>query len=176
VLLPADEQFSELGAPITDVVIGYDVVAQQAKSACQGITENGGTDVADMHRLSHIGGAEINDNGTGLVGLLEKEMSSTGGRVQSFFQSCGFEPEIQEARAGYVDLLTPVFQVEPGDHIASQLTRVHLSRLGQGHQGSGLVISEFWVWTRPHQDRSSVHLRQDGFDGGLKALLNLMVR
>ena len=54
------------------MIVGNDFVAQQAKSAGEAVAENGGANVADMHGLGHVGGAEIDNNGAWLLGLAEE--------------------------------------------------------------------------------------------------------
>src|SRR6185312_5372412 len=48
-LFPAEEQLAELRAPIADVVINDDVVAEQAESALKRVADAGRADVADVH-------------------------------------------------------------------------------------------------------------------------------
>ena len=55
VFLPADEQFAELHAPVADVVVGDDPVAEQPEGPGQCVAENGRANVADVHRLGHVG-------------------------------------------------------------------------------------------------------------------------
>jgi len=51
---PADEQFAELCAPIADVVVGDDAVAEQAQRAREAVSEDRGANVAHVHRLGHV--------------------------------------------------------------------------------------------------------------------------
>ena len=53
-VLPAVDDFSELGAPVTDVIIGDDLMAEMTGDARKGITKDGAADMADMHRLGDI--------------------------------------------------------------------------------------------------------------------------
>ena len=46
---PGDQQHPELGAPVAQVVVGDNPVAQQVERAGQTIPQYGGADVADMH-------------------------------------------------------------------------------------------------------------------------------
>ena len=45
-LFPAEQQLSELRAPVADVVVGDDAVAEQPQRAREAIAEDGGADVA----------------------------------------------------------------------------------------------------------------------------------
>jgi len=53
-LFPAEQQQAELRAPVADVVVGDDTVAEQAQRACQAVAEDRGANVAHMHRLGHV--------------------------------------------------------------------------------------------------------------------------
>ena len=53
-VLPAVDDFSELGTPVTDVIIGDDLMAEMTGDARKGITKDGAADMADMHRLGDI--------------------------------------------------------------------------------------------------------------------------
>ena len=70
--LPADQQHAELRAPVAEVVVRDDPVAQQAERAGQRIAQDGGADVADVHRLGHVGRTEIDDHGPRLRGGLRR--------------------------------------------------------------------------------------------------------
>ena len=61
--LPADEQFTELRAPVAEVVVGDDAVAEQSQRALERVADAGRTDVADVHRLGYVRRTKINDDG-----------------------------------------------------------------------------------------------------------------
>src|SRR5664280_849274 len=69
---PADEQFAELRAPIADVIVGDDAVAEQAQRAREAIAEDGRTNVADVHRLGDVRRTKINDGGFWIRSLGKK--------------------------------------------------------------------------------------------------------
>ena len=69
---PTEQQHPKLRAPVADVVVGDDAVAEQPQCAREAIAKNGRADVADVHRLGHVRRTEINDRGARLRGLLKK--------------------------------------------------------------------------------------------------------
>jgi hypothetical protein len=71
---------------------------------------------------------------------------------------------------------SPRVNVEFGEDVRGELTRVQLSRLGQRHQRVALVIAEFCVRARTNEHDGNVRLRQDRADGGLQAKFDLFVR
>ena len=145
VALPGDQQHAELRAPIAQVIVGDDLVAQQPQRARQAIAQDGRADVADVHGLGHVGRAEIHDHGPRLRGGLKEEVFAARGGLQGLGQRRGFEPEIKEAGAGNLHLLTDIADLKPGDHVGGQLARIHLPGLGERHEGVGLVVAEFRV-------------------------------
>ena len=145
-------------------------VPEQAERAREAVAENGGPDMADMHRLGYVGGAEVDDDGAGLGGRLEKEMLTAGGGLERFLQGAGFDPEIEETSAGDLDLLAPLAHVEQGQHRGGELPGIHLPLLRQRHQGRGLVIAELWIGTGPDLDLLEGGVGEREGDGGAQAL------
>ena len=152
VTLPADQQHAELRAPIAEVIVGDDLVAQQPQRARQTIAQDGRADVADVHGLGHVGRAEIHDHGPRLRGRLEEEVFAARGGLQGLGQRGRLEPEIKEAGAGNLHRLASIADVKLGDHVGGQLARVQLPGLGQRHEGVGLVIAELGVRAGADQD------------------------
>ena len=127
------------------------------------IAQDGRADVADVHRLGHVGRTEIHDHGARLRGAVSKKRCSPrAADCQRLRQRGGLEPEIQEAGAGDLHLLAAVANVEFGEHVGGQLARIHLPRLGQRHEGVALVIAELRVGAGPDQHGGDVGVRQDG--------------
>ena len=117
--------------------------------------------MADVHRLGDVGRTEINDDGARLRGLVEKQMFAARGGFERLREHGGFQPEIQEARAGDFHFLAPIGNVEFGQHVRGELARIHFPRLGQRHQRVGLVIAEFRVGARAHENDGNVSIRHD---------------
>ena len=163
--LPPGQQHAELGAPIPEVIVGNDIVPQQPQHARQGIAEDGGTDMADMHRFGGVGGTEVDNHRARLGSLFEEQVPALRGGLQRPGQGGRIKAEIQEASPGDLDRLAPAGQIELGDHCGGQVARIHLPRLGQRDQGVGLVIAEFRVRAGADQNGCGVRLRQDGLKG-----------
>ena len=78
-LFPVQAAFPELRAPVADVVVADDAMAEQAQRALERIADAGGADVADVHRLGDVRRTEIEDDGFRLRGLVEKQMLAARG-------------------------------------------------------------------------------------------------
>ena len=61
----AVDDHSELGAPVTDVVIARHRVADEPQDAADGITDDRAPQVAHVHRLGDIRPGEVDDVGLG---------------------------------------------------------------------------------------------------------------
>ena len=129
-------------------------MAEQAQRARKRIAQNRRADVADVHRLGHVGRTEINDHGPRASRFLEEQMFAPRGRFQRLCERGGVEPEIQKTCAGDFDRFAPLGDIKGRDHIRGQLAWVHLARLGQRHQRVDLVIAELRVGTWPDQAQS----------------------
>ena len=54
-MLPTVKDFAELRAPVAQVVVGHDFVADKPCDAGQRIAEDRATDVPDVHRFGDVG-------------------------------------------------------------------------------------------------------------------------
>ena len=72
-MLPAVDHHAELRAPIADVIIADDFVAEEGGNAGERVAEHGAANVADVHRLGDIRGAEIDDDAVRLVRALHTQ-------------------------------------------------------------------------------------------------------
>ena len=58
-MFPSVDDHPELGAPVADVIVPGDFVAEKLGDPRQGVAEDGAADVADMHRLGDVRRAEV---------------------------------------------------------------------------------------------------------------------
>ena len=129
-------------APVADVVVGGDFVAEESGDADEAVAENGAANVADMHWLGDIRGAEIDEDFFGLRGRGDAE-SRIGGEFGNGGGEKGVvEAEIQEAGAGDIGRGGEEGGVELGENLGGELARVGFFLLGEDHGGVGLVIAE----------------------------------
>ena len=103
-------------------------------------------------------------------------MFTARGGFQCLRQDGNFQPEIQEAGTGDLHFFAYIRNIKFRNDIRGKLARIQFPRFGQRHQCIGLVIAEFGIWTRAHQNGGNIGVRQDGEDGGLQLQLNLFVR
>ena len=167
---PAEQQHAELRAPVADVVVGDDAVAEQAQHAREAVAENRGADVADVHRLGDVGRTEIHDDGARLGGLSRRTDARRARPIAGFRRApSGLSRKFRKPGAGDLDLLAPRGDVESGEHVGGELARIQFARLGQRHQRVALVIAELRVGAGAHEHGGNIGVRQHGADGCLQA-------
>ena len=174
--LPADEQLAELRAPVADVIVRDDVMTEQTQHALERITDAGGADVADVHRLRDVRRAEVDDDGAWLGGLGVEEVFPTEGGLQRLRDGVRLDAKVEEASACNFNLLAPLADIEFGDDIGGELTRVHLPRLGDGHQRVRLVITELRIGAGTDEQRSGIGVGKDGGDGDAELVFEQRVK
>ena len=142
---PRVEEHAELGAPVADVVVAHDAMPEEGGAAGEGVAEDGGADVADVHRLGDVGRAEVDEDGLRLLrgGDAEARVGGEGGELA--FEGAGEEAEIDEAGPGDFGRGAEVGHVEVLDDLGGELARVGALLLGEDHGGIGLVVAKAGV-------------------------------
>ena len=173
-LFPAEQKLAELRAPVADVVVADDAVAEQAQRALQRVADAGGADVADVHRLGDVGRAEINDHDFRRDRFGEKQMFAARGGCERLLEQHRLEPEVQEAGAGDFNFFANTGNIQLRQRVGGELARVQPARLGERHERIALVVAEFRV-ARADEHGGNVRIRQNFADGGLQLRFDLLV-
>ena len=130
---PSDQQHPELRAPVAQVVVGDNPVAQQTERAGQTIPQDGGADVADVHGFGHVGRAEIHHHGPRMRGGFAEKVFPARGTLKGLGQRGRFEAEVQETRAGDLHRGASIGDIQFGDHVRGQLARIQFPGFGERH-------------------------------------------
>ena len=144
-VFPAVDDFSELRAPVADVVVGGDFVAEETGDAHEAVAEDRATDMADMHRLRDIGRAEINEDflGLGSGGDAEAGVGGEGGNGGG--DEGILQAEVNEPSAGNLGGGGEAGDIELLEDVGGELARVGFFLLGQNHRGVRLIVAEAGV-------------------------------
>ena len=140
-------QHAELGTPVAHVVGTHHIVTQEFHHPGQCVTNNGGTQVTDMHFLGQIGRGIFHHHPLGChradaqLVVLQRSFAATG-------QVFGGKMNVDEARTGDFHLVGNALQVQRGHHFLRQLTRIGLERLGGTHHPVSLIVTEFRFGSR----------------------------
>jgi hypothetical protein len=99
-MLVAIDDHSELRAPIAQMVVADYLVPEESQRAVQSIADDGRTNVAHMHGLSHVGGRVVDDNRPG-----RGDGRDAQPRVRDGFFEPRDKPIVATSRDGCLSLL-----------------------------------------------------------------------
>ncbi len=142
----AEDDEAELGSPVAEMVVGDDVVAEGAVEAVDGVADDGGADVPDVHGFGDVGAGVVDDDGPAVSTVWKRE----GVVAAHGFDLCGeafvFEEDVDEARTGDFNFLDEIGQGGVVDEGLTDGARVVFERLGELHGGFALVVAELLVF------------------------------
>ena len=168
---PAVEDHAELGAPVADVVVGDDFVADEAGDAGEGVADEGGADVADVRGFGDVGRGEVDDDGAwgGDGGDAEVGVGDGGEEVGG--EGGGGEGEVEEAGAVDAGFFAEVGDFEGVDDLLGEGAGVGAHLLGEDHGGVRLVVAVAGVRGEDNGGGEVVWHGDAGFfERGLQAL------
>ena len=139
-VLVAVQEHAELRAPVAEVVVGDDAVAQEAQQPGQGVADDGAAQVADVHRFRHIRRAVIDDISARRGRRLDAQALVARQGAQPPRQPVVAQSQVQED-AGDLRRLEPVAGVEAADDLAGHVRRLAAERLGELHDEVRLVVA-----------------------------------
>ena len=134
------------------MIVGDNAVAEQPERSGQRVAKNGRADVADVHRLGHVGRRVVDDDRARLGGGAVKKMLALGRADEGIGEGGGLEPEIEKTRPGDLDRLAAIGDVELLDDLCGEFAGVELVALGQAHEGVGLVVAELRIGAGADED------------------------
>jgi hypothetical protein len=147
----------DLCAGIVDVVLAGHGVAGELQQVGERIAEHGAAPMADMHRPGRVGGdvfdvdlLAVADGGTAIVGPLLQD------RHHHALPEGRHEAHVEEARAGYLDLLDVGIRFQLGGQLVGDVARLHLGRLGQHHGSVAREVAVRCLARRRHLDIGQV--------------------
>ena len=169
------------------MVDAVDLVAEELKEAGDGVANDGGAEVTDVHFLSDVGAGEVDEDT--LVGDLGGEDAGAGGVGHRVSDPRGRDVDVDEALRGGLDALD---EVVGGDALGDGVTNVlgaHLDgrgekgeRLGEAHSvvalvvggavalGAGLTLSDEDLWESDGGEGAGDTLAEEALEGGLDGL------
>ncbi len=141
-MLVAVDDHAELRAPVAEVVVADRPMAKEAERAAEGVADHGRADMADVHRLGHVGSGVIDHVGPRRRCRLDAQARIVDRGRKLLDEPRIPQPQIDEARPGDFRRVAEVGHVEPGDDLGGQLLRLLVQLPAQRHGEVGLVIAE----------------------------------
>ncbi len=137
----AEEDHAEASAPVAEVIVGDDGVAEEAVDAREGVAENGAAEMSDVHFLGDVRAAVIEDDGLGFGdgGNAEPGVAPALGDLVG--EILGLEAEVDEAGAGHFGFFGDVLDVHDLGQVAGQFRRVGLHDFAEDERDVGLEIA-----------------------------------
>ena len=139
-ILPAPQDHAELGTPVPDVVVRNHMVPHKTGHAGKGVTNNGGADVAHMHRLGDVGSGKVNDNGFGGLHFFHPQPVIRQHGQQARCVKFRPDAEIDESGPGNFQGAHGILPY-PVRHLLGERAGIRAAPLGK-HHGGVLVIPE----------------------------------
>jgi len=139
----AGRQHPELGAPVADVVLADDVVAEELERPADGVADDRAAEVPDVHLLGEVGMGVIDDDGLAFGRFGQAEALVGQAARQLVGEPAPLQADVDEAGPGDVGALGEVGEVGGLDGPGGELARVGAEGLGGGHGAVGLVVAEF---------------------------------
>src|SRR5438552_7145625 len=115
-MFPSVDDHPELGAPVADVIVPGDFVAEKLGDPRQGVAEDGAADVADMHRLGDVRRAEVDYDPARSFGARNAEPVVLQKLRRLRRESPRAQREVDEPSASNCRWLAPVGDIEMFDN------------------------------------------------------------
>ncbi|MNE09448.1 hypothetical protein D3C80_1021220 [compost metagenome] len=152
-----DEQ-AHLEAPVAEVGVAPDDVAAEAEQPLQALADDGGAQVADVHRLGHVGTGVVDDDLARRRVQRGAGQGFVSGHLGGALGQGGVgELEVDEAGAGDFDRGQARVVAEALGHLGGQLARIGLQRLGGGQGAVGLEVGQVGAVRSDDAGKRGVH-------------------
>ena len=144
-VLVAVQQHAELRAPVAEVVVGDEVMAEESQQLRQRVADDRAAQMADVQRLGDVRRRVIDDEGLRRRGRDDAEPFVVGDRLQLLGQPFALEPQIDEAGPGDFGLFEHVAEIEPADDLGGDVARLLAEDLAERHRAVGLIVAELRI-------------------------------
>jgi len=152
VAFPGRQQHPELRAPVAQVVVGQDAETEGAVEAVKGIADHSRADVADVHRLGHIGARVIDDHGATVPGVRDAEARRGGECCELLGQPLRGNGQVDETGAGDFGARQHRRQRQGGERCLGHGARRTAQGFGRLHRVVTLEIAKARVGRRLNAD------------------------
>lgn len=145
-LAVAENDETELGSPVAQMIVGDDVVAERAVESVDGVADDGRANVTDMHRLGDVRAGVVDDDGLLFSKVRKSKIVAGDHSFELIDEALVFQEDVNEAGASEFDLFNEVGQRCVIDELLADRTWVGAQGFGEFHGRFTLVIAELFVF------------------------------
>ncbi len=136
------DQDAELRTPVTQMIVRDHAVSEGAVDPVQRVSDDGRTDVSDVHLLRRVGAGVVDDDGLLRAGVRDTEAGGRGKFAELLREPDGIDGEIDEPRAGHFDFRERVRQRERVDDRLGDRARRFVQLFRELHGVIALEVAE----------------------------------
>src|SRR5262245_31537587 len=122
-MLVAINDHSELRAPITEMIVADNRVAKKLQRAIEAFANDGGSNVADVHRLGNVRGTEINYIRARLFCQRYANSLIGDGRRGVLGNEVVAQLQVDKPRPGNFRRMAQIRHVEPANNLSGNVAR-----------------------------------------------------
>ena len=141
-VFPPVNHHAKLSPPVADVIVADHFVAEKRRDTRQCISQNGAADVADVHRLGHIGRSEINHNAPRRFRLRDAESFIAQDVGGSFSNGARTQRKVDETGTCDDRRFANVANIKIAGDFLRNLTRIFAPLFSEHQSPIRLVIAE----------------------------------
>ena len=139
---PAQKQHPKLRPPVPDVIVPHNIVADESRDPRQGVAEERGADMADVHRLGDVRRTEVDHDSPRNGGRGHTQPRIVHKVAEAFRQPRGLEAKIDKTGARDFGRLREGGDIELADDLLGKLAWVGALLLREDHGDIGLIIAK----------------------------------
>ena len=147
------DQHAKRSTPIADVILFGDPVSNKGEHAHNGIADNRGAEMPNVHLFGHVGMRVVDNDVLGKWRGTHTKVAVVGRCRKLRCQELITKREVQKAGASNLDVTAHADQEVSGDgqHGFGNLTRILAKLLGDGQRTVGLRVgavagSHYWIY------------------------------
>ena len=152
-MLPAINDFAELGAPITDVVVRDHLMAKNTRDPGETISKNRAANVADVHWLGNIGRAEVDDDPLPVLGNADAQPAIPENRRHPESEKPGRQPEVDKSGARHLRWFAKILDIQIAQDLLGKAPWCGLVYFGQDHRHVALIVAKPGIGRGNHLGR-----------------------
>ncbi len=119
----AVDDHPKLCAPITQVIVADDLMAQEFKRAVQTVADDRATNVADVHGLGHVGGAVIDNERARLLHERHADAGISNRRGRLLGNTLVAQAQVDESWPSDFRWLAKIVNLQARDNFPGHLPR-----------------------------------------------------